>query len=499
MSLQTHSKPGTLIILTVSLVSCFRQPDLSNIKCTNKGCPPGLVCTTAGGGRCVHPSDSGLSADVSASAAIDAVVAGSDTGQAEARPFDGPVTDTMDVAGETSWARGDTDGIVDSDAVGSGGAVGSDGPIGDSSTDAPLLSGGGGTPQGGSAGTGGLTGSGGSRANPDGNGEAARDGATDVSIGPGGGTSSGGISAGGVTGTGGYGSGGANATGGAATGGSVGTGGSGTGGSVSSGGTMAGTGGVVGTGGTAGRGSPGCGIANPMQSGAFEETINGTVRQYLLDVPATYDKTQPYRLVFVWHSLGSTASAVASSQYNGLRPLANDTAIFVAPSGLTGSNSDMSGTGWWNVDNGDMTFLQAMLDRINNNLCVDKDRVFSTGFDFGGRMTYTVGYESNAFRAIAPCSGDLRTIPHQETYTDPLAVIGFHGSNDNFVLLAYGRSARDSYVARNKCGTQTQPVSPSPCVQYQGCVAPTTWCEFSGAHVQWAQEPATIWAFFSQF
>jgi dienelactone hydrolase len=94
---------------------------------------------------------------------------------------------------------------------------------------------------------------------------------------------------------------------------------------------------------------------------------------------------------------------------------------------------------------------------FNTNLCIDQDRTFSTGFSFGGMMSYTVGYQFDVFRAIAPCSGDLQVIPHDESNTDPLPVMAFHGDNDDFVTTARGRAARDKYLMRNHCGTQTQP------------------------------------------
>ena len=185
--------------------------------------------------------------------------------------------------------------------------------------------------------------------------------------------------------------------------------------------------------------------------------------------------------------------------YNGLEPLANNSAVFVAPEGLQGSNSEASGVGWWNENGADMKFLRAMLYRLTANLCIDPERIFSTGFSFGGMMSYTIGYEFRTFRAVAPCSGDLQVIPHDETFTDPLPIMAFHGNGDPVVSPARGRAARDKYLARNRCGTRTQPVDPSPCVEYQGCKAQTIWCEFSGGHNPWVEEPQAIWSFFSQF
>ncbi|MBN1609714.1 MAG: Ricin and poly(3-hydroxybutyrate) depolymerase fusion [Polyangiaceae bacterium] len=250
---------------------------------------------------------------------------------------------------------------------------------------------------------------------------------------------------------------------------------------------------------TQGPGTPGCGSARPLTSGDYTENIDGTSRNYVLDVPTAYDTNTKYRLVFVWHPLGGSAGQVVAGGYNGLKSLANSTAIFVAADGLDGSNSEASGTGWWNANGGDMRFLMAMLYRLFGNLCIDQDRVFSTGFSFGGMMSYTVGYEFRSFRAVAPCSGDLQVIPHEETFTDSLPMMAFHGSSDPIVTPARGRAARDKYLTRNRCGTRTQPVAPSPCVQYQGCDVPTIWCEFPGGHQPWPQEPQATWEFFSQF
>jgi polyhydroxybutyrate depolymerase len=206
-----------------------------------------------------------------------------------------------------------------------------------------------------------------------------------------------------------------------------------------------------------------------------------------------------YRLIFVWHPLTGSGSQVVSGNFNGLKPLSSNSAIFATADGLNGSNGEASGTGWWNANGGDMKLVQAMLDKINAGLCVDQERIFSTGFSFGGMMSYTLPFEFNVIRAVAPCSGDMQVIPYNSTYSDPVPIMAFHGNTDTVVSLSRGQAARAKYLTRNKCGTQTQAVAPSPCVQYQGCAEPTIWCEFSGGHSQWSEESAAIWKFFAQF
>ncbi len=286
-------------------------------------------------------------------------------------------------------------------------------------------------------------------------------------------------------------SGGTNATGGtkASSGGTSSIGGANSGGAA--------TGGAAGSSSTA---SPGCGIASPLKTGNFTESIGGTSRKWMLDVPTGYDASKPYRLIFVWHPLGGSGSGVVSGGFNGLKSLANNTAVFATADGLSGSNGEASGTGWWNASGGDMKLVQVMLDKINAGLCIDQTRIFSTGFSFGGMMSYTLPFEFDVFRAVAPCSGKTGVIPYQAKFNRPVPIMAFHGNNDTFVATSLGKAFFDSYrTTRNHCGTQTQPVDPSPCVQYQGCDEVSIWCEFSGAHETWSQEPQAIWKFFSQY
>ena len=366
----------------------------------------------------------------------------------------------------------------------------------------------GGPGTGGASASGGTTGSGGASSSsggaPSSGGSNGSGGAVSSggAIGSGGRNGSGGSDAagGGGTGSGGRASGGGSATGGSAAGsGGSRSGGAGGGGTPSGGSAAGGSTGMGGGGGSAGPMSAGCGAAIPLKSGNFTETIDGAMRKYTLDVPTNYDGTKSYRLIFVWHPLGGSASQVVSGGYNGLKSLSSNSAILVAPDGLNGSNQEASGNGWWNTNDRDMKFLQAMLDKFMANLCIDKSRIFSTGFSFGGMMSYTVGYEFNVFRAIAPCSGDLQVIPHDgRTPTRCPSWPSTATMTPSSRRRAAAPLATSTWPATN-AARRPRPSAPSPCVQYQGCAAPTTWCEFSGGHNTWSEQPAAIWKFFSTF
>ena len=389
------------------------------------------------------------------------------------------------------------------DTTGDGGTTSSGGSAGGAAKGGTSSTGGagtGGTAVGGTGATGGTgtagAGTGGSSTGGASTGGAATGGAAT------GGAATGGAAAGGAS-TGGAATGGAStggvSAGGTSNGGAM-SGGAPHGGAGSSGGASMGGMSGSGAGGAPGSGSPGCGSASPLKTGNFTESVGGTSRKWMLDVPSNYDASKPYRLIFVWHPLGGSGSQVVNGGYNGLKSLSNGTTIFATADGLNGSNSEASGTGWWNANGGDMKLVQIMLDKINAGLCVDQQRIFSTGFSFGGMMSYTLPFEFDVFRAVAPCSGKDGVIPHEKKYDRPIPIMAFHGNNDTFVLTSLGKAFFDQYrTGRNQCGSQTQPTDPSPCVQYQGCQATSIWCEFSGAHETWSQEPQAIWKFFSQF
>jgi poly(3-hydroxybutyrate) depolymerase len=209
-------------------------------------------------------------------------------------------------------------------------------------------------------------------------------------------------------------------------------------------------------------------------------------------------------LIFTWHWLTGHAVDVMNGGYYGLKSRSSGTAIFVSPEGLEGGSGAISGTGWWNADGEDIRFLEEMLDHFFNHLCIDPDRIFSTGFSFGGMMSNTIGCQkSDVFRAIAPMSGSLMGGCFNAD-AEPIAFFGAHGDTDDFVTTASGREARDVIVQRNHCEGGTHPAgSPYPdyCVEFNGCDDgyPVFWCEFPGQHQIWSDAGEPLWHFFQSF
>ena len=200
-------------------------------------------------------------------------------------------------------------------------------------------------------------------------------------------------------------------------------------------------------------------------------TINsgGVDRDFFLYVPDIYDDNSPAPLVFCFHGYGSSASANLS--YTGFRPVA-DTAgfILITPQGTT----DAFGTPHWNVGWGtssvdDVSFVEDMIDYVNDNYNLNNDRIYSTGMSNGGFMSYLLACQlSDKIAAIASVTGSMSPSTFGACLPNhPTPVLQIHGTNDptipyegNFV--AEGIDNVLSYWANyNGCNT-TPSQTPMP-------------------------------------
>jgi polyhydroxybutyrate depolymerase len=175
--------------------------------------------------------------------------------------------------------------------------------------------------------------------------------------------------------------------------------------------------------------SAGCRVP-PVKPGITDDTISsgGKKRAYQLDVPAGYDGTKPYALVFGLHSLtvdyrivlGMAGFADMHKKYEY---------IGVSPSGL------VSTVPYWNAapvaDNDDVAFIAHLLDHLEDTLCLDTGKVFSVGMSNGAQMSSLLACRlADRITAIAPIAG----VEYNQPCTGgPVPIVAFHGIKDPFV------------------------------------------------------------------
>ena len=272
------------------------------------------------------------------------------------------------------------------------------------------------------------------------------------------------------------------------------------------------------TGALAAKASPGCGKAPKLvtpdaSKTPINVTVGGRSRSYYVKLPDAYDNKHPYRLIFTLHALGGTAQQVTVGTggylpWYGMPSLINDTvgAIYVAPDGIS--------NGWQNSGGQDVTFISQLVKTLNDDLCIDENLRFSTGFSYGSAMSYAIACSlAKDFRAVAALSGNPQ-ISGCAGGNDPIAYYGQHGINDQVLPISGGRQMRDRFLKNNGCTAQTaaEPASGSGThikTTYSGCDPkyPVVWVAFDGDHTPQPKDSGAsatfshieTWNFFKQF
>jgi polyhydroxybutyrate depolymerase len=237
--------------------------------------------------------------------------------------------------------------------------------------------------------------------------------------------------------------------------------------------------------------SAGCGVdAVAGLDESLSISVAGVTRTYWRLVPDGYDKDEPHGLVVVLHGAGGSGEAA----YDKFK-LQNQGAgqfVFLYPDALIADNGEPR----WDTAMGsdDYAFFDAIVAEAEQELCVDRDRLFVTGFSLGARFTSMLGcYRGDVIRAIAPGAPgmDANSLP-LVAETDAGHCRGevgawvFWGTEDpdheegaNLV--------RDYYGDINGCnGTLTPLASPDGCEAYGDCsvASPVAWCTYTLNH-QW--------------
>ena len=247
--------------------------------------------------------------------------------------------------------------------------------------------------------------------------------------------------------------------------------------------------------------SKGCGKDNTLKN-YFKFTGGGIEHEVYLDVPDNYDKNKPYRLVFGMHCMGGSAQNVAKNEhYYGYRDKDKTNTIFVAPHGYTDNMP------WRCGDDKDHKFFDELLTHLNENLCVDTSRVFSSGFSFGAMFSNSLAQVfQHRLRGVVVFATADQVIYIPKNAGKPIAWMGTVGLSDGTCPPSMGRSARDRILKNNGPEGHTDCTSEKAtefsgngnhvCYDYKTVDPrfPVKWCSFNGGH-QWdMRENGKLWA-----
>ena len=254
----------------------------------------------------------------------------------------------------------------------------------------------------------------------------------------------------------------------------------------------------VGTGAAGTQPSAGCrtGVLPALVADARTIDVDGVGRRFLIDAPAG-PADAPLPLVLVFHGFRHSAAGLR----RGL-----DFAERAAAGALVAVHADgrddvrllgSVGRGW-DIAPGetrDTAFVRAVLDTLERERCIDRRRIYATGFSNGGFLSNLLGCQlGDRLAAIAPVAGarplDTCTPPA------PMPVLFFHGSTDRVVPPRLTLGAAAWWRRTNRCGEDDE--TRDGCRAARGCAADVVVCEGSQAHTWPGGASAAIWRFFQE-
>ena len=215
---------------------------------------------------------------------------------------------------------------------------------------------------------------------------------------------------------------------------------------------------------------------------------DGLTREYSIYIPASYDGTTNFPLLFNLHGGGGTNSVWQAA--SDMRPIA-DTAdfILVYPQARP-DPSDGNSFNWIPKVPGtfdDVPFFSSLIDTIASNYQIDQNRIYACGYSLGGDMTFELGCKlNNRIAAIAPVARTMQADPNSFcSPVHPTGVLTILGTDDlvspyNGIVfggIEYYISAaatHEYWVTQNNCNATATMINVSPSVERY------TWSTASG-------------------
>ena len=174
-------------------------------------------------------------------------------------------------------------------------------------------------------------------------------------------------------------------------------------------------------------------------SGYRSISKDGITREYLLDVPESYDSTgSALPLVLNFHGSGGCSDDYREAE-SDFRTLANThNFLLVYPQGVL----DAEGLPEWrpiadsgtSIQDNDFIFVEEIIADISSEYNVDTEAIYAIGLSNGGMMAYGLACRrGNLIAAAGIVSATMLTDTcDQNAYT---SIIHLHGSADNIVPL----------------------------------------------------------------
>lgn len=160
----------------------------------------------------------------------------------------------------------------------------------------------------------------------------------------------------------------------------------------------------------------------------------GLERTYFVHLPASYNTSISYPLIFAMHGGGLLGYKGIEGQSQLSQLSDSENFIVVYPEGLK-----TLGFRTWNagdccpsatlLETDDIGFINSLLDKLKIELSINSKKVYATGFSNGGQMAYKLANRfPNKFAAVSAVAGVLQDFPFNPSRKVP--IIHFHSYQD---------------------------------------------------------------------
>ena len=234
-------------------------------------------------------------------------------------------------------------------------------------------------------------------------------------------------------------------------------------------------------------------------------------RRYIVHIGQSYnaESPQPIPVMFSFHGWNQPAGDYIGYSKFETTP-AWQQGIVIYPEGLDGAwESAPYATG---RPGKDLEFVQQIIDEIDRDYLIDRQRIYATGFSNGGGMaTVLACHMPDTFAAIVSVAGAYYQPVNFGCQSKPIPSLVIHALNDEIVRYDGGPrnggqlipafEISHQYALRNGCAT-TPPVDVGlpngQRLDFEHCAAPTQHLRIlEGGHI-WPEEPniaMEIWNF----
>lgn len=157
-------------------------------------------------------------------------------------------------------------------------------------------------------------------------------------------------------------------------------------------------------------------------------------RTFFVHLPQSYDSSMSYPLIFAMHGGGIFGYEGVEGQSELSELSDSENFIMVYPEGI-----EILGFRTWNAGdccpaasaNGtdDVGFINALLEKLKQELSINDRKVYATGFSNGGQLAYKLANRyPDKFAAVSAVAGVLQDFPFNPSRKVP--IIHFHSYQD---------------------------------------------------------------------